>query len=239
MMTESSPLPAFRQQAYMMLGLVTAPFIFPFGLYSLIEGRPIIGIAALLVSLIAAANALAIRYRGHLLIAFGWVYAIVLALLVWGIRSVGEPLALWTYPLPIVISFIAERRHGRQMTALDLQQFYHAACCRFLERRPEAGDEPREIVAIWGETMDALRELQATGNLPACLSGVSDWIRTKKLFGEAGVIDVFSFVGCANFLLAADVQAEGFQEIEQIVHFVLIVGDPYFQQYAGQVIFYI
>ncbi len=75
---------------------------------------------------------------------------------------------------------------GRQMTGLDLQQFYHDACRRFLQRRPEAGDEAREIVTIWGETLDALREMQATGNLPASLMGVTDWVTKKKLLSEAG-----------------------------------------------------
>ena len=75
---------------------------------------------------------------------------------------------------------------GRQMTALDLQRFYFEACCRFLQRRPEAGREPREILALWGETLEALKETQATGDLPESLVGTIDWVTKKHLLDRAG-----------------------------------------------------
>jgi proteasome accessory factor A len=69
---------------------------------------------------------------------------------------------------------------------LDLQRFYFEACCRFLQRRPEAGREPREILALWGETLEALKETQATGHLPASLVGSIDWVTKKHLLDKAG-----------------------------------------------------
>jgi proteasome accessory factor A len=75
---------------------------------------------------------------------------------------------------------------GLRMTALDLQRFYYDACFRFLQRRPEAGREPREILALWGETLYALGELPATGELPQSLIGTIDWVTKKHLLNEAG-----------------------------------------------------
>jgi proteasome accessory factor A len=75
---------------------------------------------------------------------------------------------------------------GQRMTALELQRFYYDACCRFLQRRPEAGREAREILALWGETLHALSELPATGGLPQSLIGTIDWVTKKHLLNEAG-----------------------------------------------------
>ncbi len=75
---------------------------------------------------------------------------------------------------------------GRQMTALEIQRFYYDACCQFLRRRPEAGREPREIMALWGEALDALHELQVSGVVPPSLTGAIDWVTKKHLLDGAG-----------------------------------------------------
>ena len=72
------------------------------------------------------------------------------------------------------------------MTALQLQRLYLRACQQFLERRPDAPDEAHEVVAAWEEVLDALEQLQLTGEAPQSLIGAVDWVTKKHLLEEAG-----------------------------------------------------
>jgi proteasome accessory factor A len=74
----------------------------------------------------------------------------------------------------------------QQATALQLQRFYLAACQQFLARRPDAPDEAHEVVAAWEEVLDALEQLQLSGDLPPSLIGAVDWVTKKQLLDEAG-----------------------------------------------------
>ena len=75
---------------------------------------------------------------------------------------------------------------GRQVTALQLQRFYLAACQQFLARRPDAPDEAHEVVATWEEVLEALEQLQLGGDIPPSLIGTVDWVTKKQLIDEAG-----------------------------------------------------
>lgn len=75
---------------------------------------------------------------------------------------------------------------GRHLTALELQRFYLDACRRFLCQQPDATEEAYEVVARWEQVLDALDELQATGEPPDGLLGTLDWVTKKQLLDEAG-----------------------------------------------------
>ena len=62
---------------------------------------------------------------------------------------------------------------GRQATALDIQRFYLEACRRFLDRRPDAPSEAREVVRRWEVVLDQLADD------PQSLVGSLDWV-TKR-----------------------------------------------------------
>jgi hypothetical protein len=91
-------------------------------------------------------------------------------------RLCGDPTLACSVPL----------KDGRQVTALQLQRFYLAACEQFLARRPDAPDEAHEVVAAWGEVLDALEQLQLFGDIPPSLIGTVDWVTKKQLIDEAG-----------------------------------------------------
>jgi proteasome accessory factor A len=61
-----------------------------------------------------------------------------------------------------------------------------AACQQFLARRPDAPAEAHEVVAAWEEVLDALEQLQLSGDLPPSLIGTVDWVTKKQLLDEAG-----------------------------------------------------
>ncbi len=77
-------------------------------------------------------------------------------------------------------------RDGRRVTALQLQKHYLDACRQFLARRPDAPDEAHEVVAVWEEVLDALEQLQLSGETPPGLIGTVDWVTKRQLVEEAG-----------------------------------------------------
>jgi Pup amidohydrolase len=77
-------------------------------------------------------------------------------------------------------------RNGQRVTALQLQRFYLAACQQFLARRPDAPEEALEVAAAWEEVLDALEQLQLSGEAPPALIGTVDWVTKRQLVDEAG-----------------------------------------------------
>ncbi|MHB8866522.1 MAG: proteasome accessory factor PafA2 family protein, partial [Pirellulaceae bacterium] len=75
---------------------------------------------------------------------------------------------------------------GQRVTALQLQRVYLEACQTFLRRRPEASAEAHEVVGAWEEVLDALEQLQLSGEVPQSLIGTVDWVTKKHLLEEAG-----------------------------------------------------
>jgi len=69
---------------------------------------------------------------------------------------------------------------GGSCTALELQRFYLEACRRFLDRRPSAPDEAREVLRRWEETLDALADDQDS------LVGALDWVTKRFVLQKAG-----------------------------------------------------
>ncbi len=63
---------------------------------------------------------------------------------------------------------------GRQMTAIDIQRVYLEQVLRYAERHP-ISEEERELIGLWGETLDALQRD------PSRLFGKVDWITKKSL----------------------------------------------------------
>ena len=43
-----------------------------------------------------------------------------------------------------------------------------------------------EVVATWEEVLDALEQLQLSGDIPSSLIGTVDWVTKKQLIDEAG-----------------------------------------------------
>jgi Pup amidohydrolase len=62
---------------------------------------------------------------------------------------------------------------GRRATALEVQRFYLESCRRFLNRRPEAPQEARDVLRRWELVLDSL------GDDPQSLVGTLDWV-TKQ-----------------------------------------------------------
>ncbi len=69
---------------------------------------------------------------------------------------------------------------GQDASALELQRFYLEACRRFLDRRPEAPREARELVRRWEATLDALQDD------PDSLVGSLDWVTKRFVLQSAG-----------------------------------------------------
>lgn len=62
---------------------------------------------------------------------------------------------------------------GSQATALEIQRFYLEACRQFLDRRPDAPSEARDVLRRWEVALDALADE------PQALVGSLDWV-TKR-----------------------------------------------------------
>ena len=77
------------------------------------------------------------------------------------------------------LSATAECREG-PVTALELQRFYFHACRHYLARRPDAPPEARELLQLWGATLDALE------TDPQQLMGSLDWVTKRFLLEHAG-----------------------------------------------------
>ena len=75
---------------------------------------------------------------------------------------------------------------GRLVTALQLQRFYLEACRRYLANRRDTTDEAYEVLTCWEESLDALDQLQTTGETASTLVGCIDWLTKKHLVDEAG-----------------------------------------------------
>ena len=69
---------------------------------------------------------------------------------------------------------------GQSCTALELQRFYLEACRRFLDGRPEAPREAREVLRRWEATLDALQDD------PESLVGSIDWVTKRFVLQTAG-----------------------------------------------------
>lgn len=68
-------------------------------------------------------------------------------------------------------------RGGKPMTALDIQRAYHLAAERFVDDRG-AGPETREVLAAWGDVLDALE------SDPAALLDRLDWVAKQSLLED-------------------------------------------------------
>lgn len=69
---------------------------------------------------------------------------------------------------------------GRSRTALEIQRCYLAFCQRFLSGRRDVPKEARQVLSLWGETLDALE------SAPESLVGSLDWVTKQFLLNEAG-----------------------------------------------------
>src|SRR5690606_37652859 len=69
---------------------------------------------------------------------------------------------------------------GGECTALELQRFYLEACRRFLERRPHAPAEARDVLRRWEEVLDSLADD------PESLVGARDWVTKQFVLQKAG-----------------------------------------------------
>jgi proteasome accessory factor A len=70
--------------------------------------------------------------------------------------------------------------NGRQATALDLQRYYWEACRRFLEKRPDAPAEAKDVLVRWAEVLDRLEHERLL------LVGEIDWVTKRFLLDQAG-----------------------------------------------------
>ena len=69
---------------------------------------------------------------------------------------------------------------GRQASALELQRFYLEGCRRFIDRRPDAPIEAREILHRWELALEALADD------PQSLVGTLDWVTKQFVLDKAG-----------------------------------------------------
>ena len=69
---------------------------------------------------------------------------------------------------------------GRTCTALELQRFYLEACRQFLDRRPGAPAEARDVLHRWEAALDGLEDD------PQSLVGTLDWPTKRFVLEKAG-----------------------------------------------------
>jgi proteasome accessory factor A len=69
---------------------------------------------------------------------------------------------------------------GRHASALEIQRFYCEACRRFLDRRPDAPAEARDVLRRWEAALDALADD------PQSLIGTLDWVTKRFILDKAG-----------------------------------------------------
>ncbi|HZN36567.1 MAG TPA: proteasome accessory factor PafA2 family protein, partial [Pirellulaceae bacterium] len=69
---------------------------------------------------------------------------------------------------------------GGSATALEIQRFYLEACRRFLERRPDAPAEARDVLRRWEDVLDMLTDD------PQGLVGTLDWVTKQFVLDKAG-----------------------------------------------------
>jgi proteasome accessory factor A len=69
---------------------------------------------------------------------------------------------------------------GDAPSALDIQRFYLEACRRFIQRRPDAPAEARDILRRWEVALDQLADD------PQSLVGSLDWVTKRFLLDKAG-----------------------------------------------------
>jgi proteasome accessory factor A len=81
-----------------------------------------------------------------------------------------DPLLKTTVPL----------QSGQAVTAIEIQRYYLEACRRFLERRPGAPLEARELVRRWKLVLDELAEE------PQALVGTLDWVTKRFILEKSG-----------------------------------------------------
>jgi len=68
---------------------------------------------------------------------------------------------------------------GRRATALEIQRFYWEACRRFLDRRPDAPPEARDVLRRWELVLDSLSDD------PQSLVGTLDWATKQFVLDKA------------------------------------------------------
>jgi proteasome accessory factor A len=73
-----------------------------------------------------------------------------------------------------------ELANGERRTALEIQRYYFEACRRFVDRCGPDHEEAREILRLWGETLDALEEE------PNRMLGKLDWVTKRYLLEQLG-----------------------------------------------------
>jgi proteasome accessory factor A len=69
---------------------------------------------------------------------------------------------------------------GGSATALEIQRFYLEACRRFLDLRPDAPSEAREVLRRWEDALDLLTDD------PQGLVGTLDWVTKQFVLDKAG-----------------------------------------------------
>ncbi len=72
------------------------------------------------------------------------------------------------------------RQRASTASALELQRFYLEACRRFLDRRPDATPEAREVLRRWELVLDNLADD------PQSLVGVLDWTTKQFVLEKSG-----------------------------------------------------
>jgi hypothetical protein len=72
------------------------------------------------------------------------------------------------------------RQRSSTASALELQRFYLEACRRFLDRRPDAAPEAREVLRRWELVLDNLADD------PQSLIGVLDWTTKQFVLEKSG-----------------------------------------------------
>lgn len=86
--------------------------------------------------------------------------------------------ALHRFAADATLRVAARAAGGREWTALDVQRFYLQACRQFVESHPHPPDEAREILRLWGQTLDALQSDWES------LVGRIDWVTKQYLLDQ-------------------------------------------------------
>ncbi len=85
------------------------------------------------------------------------------------------------------LSAQARDRNGRLWRAVDIQQYYLAACQRFVSDQPGAvPDEVAEVLSVWEDSLHSLQMLAEDPSDDAPLIGTLDWPTKRYLLEQVG-----------------------------------------------------
>lgn len=117
---EHNSVLAFRLRTYMLLGFTTLPFLLPFSIFNFLQGRYVLAVLLLSITIIANINSYSILHKNKSIISISVFHVILLAAILGGFLSIGVKVTYWCYPLVCIVYFLTDLKRARITTAIDI-----------------------------------------------------------------------------------------------------------------------